>query len=126
MLGEPPHQRLTQLSLTKAGTGEQVTSTYSDCFALDGSNDRMDQLPYYSVAEKLEKQNACLLAEQERFRQQLDEQVCNMTGLSVDIQVYLSLPGTHFLQRVSHDATFRLSILHLPSLCPEECTSHWR
>lgn len=66
---------------------QQVKSTYSDCFALDGSTDRMDQLPYYCVVEKLEKQNSCLLAEQQNFRQQLVEQMSNMNGLSGEIQV---------------------------------------
>lgn len=64
----------------------QVKSTYSDSFAHDGSKDRMDQLPYYSVVEKLEKQNSQLMAEQQQFRSHLDEQLSNMNGLSHQIQ----------------------------------------
>lgn len=46
----------------------------------------MDQLPYYSIVEKLEKQNSLLMAERQEFRSQLDEQLSNMNGLSRQIQ----------------------------------------
>lgn len=65
---------------------QQVKSTYSDRFALDGSKDRMDQLPYYSIAEKLEKQNSLLVEEQCQFRLELDEQLSNMDDLTEKIK----------------------------------------
>lgn len=68
----------------------QVNSTYSEIFAHDGSKDRMDQLPYYSIVAKLEKQNSLLMAERQNFQTQLDVQLSNMSGLSNQIQACLS------------------------------------
>jgi hypothetical protein len=65
----------------------QVSSIYSNSFALEGGSSRMDQLPYYVVVSKLEAQNSALLSEQHKFRDQLCEQSRTLDDMSTKLQV---------------------------------------
>lgn len=65
----------------------QVNAIYSNSFAHQGGSSRMDQLPYYVVASKLETQNSRLLSEQQQFREQLGGQSSMLDEMHSKLQV---------------------------------------
>jgi hypothetical protein len=85
--GLQKEQDLVIFCTPKNSVCTQVASIYSGCFASEDGSSRVDQLPFFSVVDKLEAENASYAQQHRAYQEQVTEQGALLKSIGNQIKV---------------------------------------